>query len=46
MPGEGFIAAQDIPETQMRVFAFDWLTHGAPSPEMLNNAVTQRLPNG
>ncbi len=45
MPGEGFIAAQDIPKTQIQVFAFDWFTHGAPSPEKLNDAVTQRPSN-
>lgn len=39
-------AAQDIPEAQMQVFAFDWLTRDAPSPEMLNNTVTQRPANG
>jgi len=46
MPGEGFIAAQDIPKTQMQVFTFDWFTHGAPSPEALNDAVIQRPSNG
>jgi hypothetical protein len=33
LPGAGFIAAQDMPKTQMEVFAFDWLGHAAPSPE-------------
>src|SRR5438552_7711143 len=33
LPGTGFIAAQDIPKTQMDVFAHDWLGRGAPSSE-------------
>ncbi len=44
IPGTGFIAAQNIPRTQVEVFAFDWLAHGAPSPEMLEQAV-QQLPS-
>ena len=39
MPGTGFVAAQDIPRTQMEVFAFDWLEHGSPSAEDLREAV-------
>lgn len=46
MPGKGFIAAQDIPKTQMVVFAFDWLNQVTPSPEELKNAVIQRPSNG
>ena len=46
MPGEGFIAAEDIPKTQQEVFSFDWLEYGAPSPERLEEAVTQRPSNG
>jgi hypothetical protein len=44
IPGTGFIAAQNIPRTQVEVFAFDWLGHGAPSPETLEQAV-QQLPS-
>src|SRR5438309_9559373 len=33
IPGIGFIAAQNIPRTQVEVFAFDWLEPGAPTPE-------------
>jgi hypothetical protein len=33
IPGTGFIAAQDIPAAQMKVFQFDWLKFGAPSPD-------------
>lgn len=32
LPGEGFIAAEDIPRNQALVFGYDWHTHGAPSP--------------
>ena len=31
IPGAGFIAAEDIPKTQVQVFAYDWLQHGCPS---------------
>ena len=39
LPGEGFIAAQDIPRNQGRVFNHDWLTPGAPSASDLEAAV-------
>ncbi len=39
LPGEGFIAAQDIPKTQQMVFAFDWLAHGTPSVELFERAI-------
>ena len=42
MPGEGFIAAQDIPKTQMEVFDFDWLAHGAPSAEDFENVLSRK----
>jgi len=42
IPGEGFIAAKDIPMAQMEVFAFDWLAHGAPPPEDFENALSSR----
>jgi hypothetical protein len=46
IPGTGFIAAQDIPRTQVEVFGFDWLAHTAPSPEILEQAVKQLPSNG
>jgi hypothetical protein len=45
LPGVGFIATNDIPKTQQIVFDFDWLTHGAPSPETLAHAVEERPSN-
>jgi len=33
MPGEGYVAAQDIPQAQADVFAFDWLSHRSPPPD-------------
>lgn len=33
LPGTGFIAVEDVPATQMRVFRFDWLAHGCPTVE-------------
>jgi hypothetical protein len=38
LPGTGFIAAEDIPATQMRVFRFDWLEHGCPRIEDFDKA--------
>lgn len=38
IPGEGFIAAQDVPGAQMLVFATDWLGEQAPSAERLAEA--------
>jgi hypothetical protein len=46
LPGTGFTAAQDIPRTQLEVFSYDWLEHGAPSPEQLEDAVRQQPSNG
>lgn len=45
MPGTGFIAAADIPAAQSRVFAYDWLEHGAPSPQEFAEAVRARPSN-
>ena len=33
LPSEGFTEARDIFGAQARVFVYDWLGHGAPSPE-------------
>ncbi len=40
-PGEGFVAVQDIPKNQVKVFEYDWVTHGAPSPDELAAAVSE-----
>lgn len=45
-PGTGFVAAENIPRKQLEVFAFDWLQRGAPSAEVLEQAVRQRPSNG
>ncbi len=45
LPGAGFIAAEDIPLTQLQVFSYDWLKHGAPSPEELEEAVRNNPSN-
>jgi hypothetical protein len=44
VPGAGFIAAQDIPREQLRVFSHVWLEQAVPSPEQLAEA-TRRLPS-
>ncbi len=44
LPGSGFIAAQDIPKTQLDVFSYDWLSHGAPTVEELEEAL-HKLPS-
>lgn len=46
LPGDGFVAAQDIPAVQQRVFAFDWLEHGCPLPQDFQDAVEQQSSNG
>jgi len=32
-PGEGFIAAEDVPKAQAEVFSYEWLKRRAPVPE-------------
>ena len=44
--GTGFIDAQDIPRTQVAVFEFNWLSHSALSPELLERAAKQLPSNG
>src|SRR5215211_942500 len=39
MPGLGFIAAQDISKTQVKVFDRDWLEQGCPTVEEFEDAV-------
>jgi Zn ribbon nucleic-acid-binding protein len=38
IPGEGFIAAADVPAAQMRVFQHKWLENNAPSAEQFEAA--------
>lgn len=40
-PGEGFIAAQDVPRAHIDVFVHDWLGESAPSAEQLADAYTR-----
>jgi len=41
LPGEGFIAASDVPLTQINVFQFDWLNTRAPTEEQLADSYTR-----
>src|SRR5436190_456598 len=41
LPGEGFIAAQDVPAAQVRVFRHDWLQRPAPSADELAEAYSR-----
>jgi putative restriction endonuclease len=41
LPGVGFIAAEDVPAAQMKVFQHDWLEKPAPSPEQLADAYSR-----
>ncbi len=38
MPGEGFIAAADVPSAQIRVFKHSWLETLAPNADQLEQA--------
>jgi hypothetical protein len=42
LPGSGFSAVSEIPKFQIRVFEYDWLKHGCPSPEKFAKAVKNR----
>ncbi len=48
LPGSGFTGAtaSEFGKAQMEVFAFDWLKHGNPQPEKLEEAVQKRPSNG
>ena len=46
LPGTGFIAAADIPKTQIQVFGHDWLSESAPSVGDFERAVAARPSNG
>ncbi len=44
LPGSGFSAASanEFSKKQLDVFDFDWLEHGAPTPQALSSAAAQR----
>jgi hypothetical protein len=44
IPGDGFVAAADVPLTQAQVFAFRWKDRPPPEPGELDAAV-RRLPS-
>ena len=48
LPGAGFIGASatDFARAQAEVFSQDWLAHGNPNPEKLEQAVVARPSNG
>jgi hypothetical protein len=39
LPGSGFSAVSEIPKNQIKVFEYDWLNHGSPTPEEFTKAV-------
>jgi hypothetical protein len=41
MPGDGFIAAEDVPSAQAKVFQHKWLETVAPSAEQLADAYSR-----
>jgi len=44
MPGEGFIAADNVPQAQAETFLFNWLEQPTPTREDFREAV-QKLPS-
>ena len=46
LPGEGFVAAQNVPEEQNAVFKFAWLERMPPTEVELAEAVTRLPSNG
>ncbi|MBL0712626.1 MAG: hypothetical protein JJV98_02890 [Desulfosarcina sp.] len=44
MPGEGFIAATNVPQAQAETYAHDWLNQAVPTPEYFQKAV-EALPS-
>ena len=44
MPGEGFIAAANLPQAQAETFAHDWCRQSVPSPDDFRKAV-ETLPS-
>ena len=43
-PGDGFIAASNLPRAQAETFAHDWLSQTVPTPDDFQNAV-ETLPS-
>ncbi len=41
LPGDGFIAAEDVPRAQVLTFSRNWLEERAPSAEQLADAYTR-----
>lgn len=48
LPGSGFTGATagEYAKKQLDVFVFDWLQHGAPTPELLDRASAERPSRG
>lgn len=46
MPGSGFIAAENVPEAQARVFRYEWTKRTVPKAEEFARAVAERPSNG
>jgi hypothetical protein len=48
LPGSGFTGAKatEYAKDQMRVFTFDWIEHGNPQPEKLEQAALKHPSNG
>ena len=43
-PGDGFIAASNLPQAQAETFAYDWRSQAVPTPEEFQKAV-ETLPS-
>jgi hypothetical protein len=41
LPGEGFIAAENVPSAQAKVFQYKWLEMNAPSANVLADAYSR-----
>jgi hypothetical protein len=41
LPGEGFVAAADVPMAQMQVFQYRWLDRSAPTAHDFESAYTR-----
>ena len=46
LPGTGFIAVDDVPREFIRIFEYDWLSVGCPTPEALADAAKRYPSNG
>lgn len=48
LPGSGFTgaSASELASAQSKVFTFNWLEHGNPGPEQLENAAREMPSNG